>query len=318
MRSEAAGSAVLRNITPRGTRAPGSPRLLSEEPKVAARERPRGRGHWQPAGPTCLVRAVLVRVPAGPRRSPTQPRCHQGRRLIHARPAADGAAPSPAAAKAAGARAPALPPRRRQEAAEPVPFHGSRPGAPPRGALVDTARSARLRSAPLGSAPTGLGRSRSAVLGPLGSLGLGARPSSVLFGPESSSARPSCARSFPPDSADQLSSARWKLRWAEEGRGRDEKRGRGNGPEGATGRGVTGWGLLMKARDWARRAGRKGEKRGERWGGARRVTAGPARLVCRRRGVRASMVALTRSWQLREVSERSALWPPERGARHRG
>lgn len=143
MRSEVAGSAVLRNITPRGPRAPG---------------RPRGRGHWQPAGPTCLVRAVLVRVPAGPRRSPTQPR-------RHTRPAADGAAPSPAAAKVAGARAPALPPhRRRQEAAEPVPFHGSRPGAPPRGALLDTARisPAALRSAPLLSA-----RPQSASVGPV-------------------------------------------------------------------------------------------------------------------------------------------------------
>lgn len=151
-------------------RAPGRLRLPSSGPRAPGREAP-GRGPGRLAEPTCLVGAVFARVPTGPRRPPTQPGSYQGR-LVHARPAAGGAAPGPAAA-AAAARAPARPRRpRRQEAAEPVPFHGGRPCAPP-------------RSVPLGST-----RARSArLLGPAG-------PARAL---KLSAAQPDCARSFPPD-----------------------------------------------------------------------------------------------------------------------
>lgn len=106
----------------------------------------------------CLVGAVLARVPAGPRPAPAQPRRHESRRRVHARPAAGGAAPT---AAAAAARAPALPRSpRRQEAAEPVPLHGGRSGSPARrsaplgrGVRPSKSRSARLRSARLGPAP---------------------------------------------------------------------------------------------------------------------------------------------------------------------
>lgn len=194
----------------------------------------------RPAGPTCLVGAVLARVPAGPRRAPPQPRSHQGRRLVHARPAAGGAAPGPAAATA---RAPALPRRpRRQEAAEPVPLHGGGRGySPPR-------RSAPLGLGRLSSAPLGSTRPCSAPLdssqpGPLRlcsarpgparphSTRLGsARPRSAQLGytrPRSarwawplgparscsvqslSSVPLDCARSFPLSSAVRLRSAHW-------------------------------------------------------------------------------------------------------------
>lgn len=91
----------------RAARTPGRPRPLPSSPRTP-RERGPGdvvtEGPWSLARPTCLVGAVLARVPAGPRRAPPQPRRHQGRRLIHARLATGGAAPGTAAA-ASGARA---------------------------------------------------------------------------------------------------------------------------------------------------------------------------------------------------------------------
>lgn len=163
-----------------------------------------GRGHWRLAGPTCLVRAVLAPVPAGPRGPPTQSRSHQGRRVVHARPAAGGAAPGRAAA-----RAPALPrSRRRQEAAEPVPFHGGRP-AP---------RPARLRSARLGSR---LGCARRARLAGLGGVAPGSRSGRAVV----------CSAGLRSGSPVPAGRRRWApLSSLEAGRaGRPSREGRGEG-----------------------------------------------------------------------------------------
>lgn len=107
--------------------------------------------HGQGPGCSCLVGAVLARVRAGPRGAPAQPRRHQSRRLGHGRPAAGGAAPGPATAIAAAAGAPALPGR--QEAAEPVPFHGCWGPAPALGPARSAGLFARQGSGWLGPEP---------------------------------------------------------------------------------------------------------------------------------------------------------------------
>lgn len=140
--------------------------------------------HGQGPGSSCLVCAVLARVPAGPRRAPAQPRRHHGRRLGHVGPAAGGATPGPASATTAAARAPALPGRRgRQEAPEPVPLHSRgdglnsapalRPVRPGSAQLGPTRlRPARLR--PTRLRPARLGTARPA--GPRGRTSGASRP----------------------------------------------------------------------------------------------------------------------------------------------
>lgn len=77
--------------------------------------------HGKSPACSCLVCAVLARVPAGARRAPAELSSHP----VSARSAgARRATPSPTASTAA-ARTPALPSySRRQEAAESVPLHG--------------------------------------------------------------------------------------------------------------------------------------------------------------------------------------------------
>lgn len=144
-RTTAAAEGLRRHRGPRPARRPRT-RAGGSGPGPAAPAPARARPPpGAPARPTCLVGAVFARVPAGPRQAPAQPRRHQGRGLVHARPAAGRAASGPTAA-AAGA--PARPRRpRRQEATEPVPLHGGGRGCSPAPAL----RPARLGSAPLGS-----------------------------------------------------------------------------------------------------------------------------------------------------------------------
>lgn len=114
--------------------------------------------HGQGPGCSCLVCAVLARVPAGPRRAPAQPRRHHSSRLGHVGTAAGGAAPDPASATTTAARTPALPGRRgRQEAPEPVPLHS-------RGDCLSSAPA--LRPVRTGSAQLGPTRLRPARLRP--------------------------------------------------------------------------------------------------------------------------------------------------------
>lgn len=233
-----------------------------------------------PAGPTCLVGAVLARVPAGPRQAPAQPRRHQGRGLVHARPAAGRTASGPAAAAAAGA--PARPRRpRRQEATEPVPLHGGGRSYSPAPALGPT----RPRSAPLGpirpgSAPLGPIRPGSASLGSARlrsalrcTLGPASGPGSVLLGPEPRASAPlDGARPFPLDAAAGPRSAPWKRGGAEQG-----------GAGGAMTEGRAGEG-----KDQERGQGRHGQR--------------PRRLACHRRRERVPTGTLTRSQLLREAT----------------
>lgn len=95
--------------------------------------------HGKSPACSCLVRAFLDGITAGPRRGPAQ-RCR-----CQVRAVCTGWAVPPAPA----ARAPALPSGpRRQEAAEPVPLHG---GGRPRSRLGSArpAGNAQFRSAPL-------------------------------------------------------------------------------------------------------------------------------------------------------------------------
>lgn len=160
---------LVRFLTHPGPGGPAGSRwhsTVTGAPPAAPRDRT--------AGPTCLVCAVLARVPAGPRRAPAQPRRHHSSRLGHVGPAAGGAAPGPASATTAAARAPALPGRRgRQEAPEPVPLHSRedglssapalRPVRPGSAQLGPTRlRPARLRPTRLRPARLGPTRPRSA------------------------------------------------------------------------------------------------------------------------------------------------------------